>query len=163
MIPLRRMLGRCARDILNRHSHGGKQMKSNGISLRRRQLMLAGTATMAVPTGLFAFPAVASPRGSETLLVSGRIVDGRGKPVAGALVEMASPQYKTTTDGDGRFMLTTRVSRRDRYVDYRVSRTASSPVHHRLRVAYNDGSTDANTLLRDEQGVWRTTFALMLA
>ena len=94
-------------------------MDSGGISVRRRQLMLAGTASVVAPTVSFAFPASASPVGTETLLVSGRIVDTSGKPVAGALVEMASPAHSATTDGDGRFMLKTRVSRRDEYVDYR--------------------------------------------
>ena len=139
-------------------------MNSNGISLRRRQLMLAGTAASAVPTGIFAFPAIAAPFGTETLLVSGRIVDTDGKPVTGALIEMASPAHTATTDGDGRFMLTTRVSRRDEYVDYRVTRPASSPVHERLHVTYSErGDSNAKALSRDEQGVWRTTFALTLA
>ena len=139
-------------------------MNSGGISVRRRQFMLAGTASVVAPTVSFAFPASAAPAGSEMLLVSGRIVDASGKPVAGALVEMASPAHSATTDGDGRFMLKTRVSRRDEYVDYRVSGTALRPAHKRLRVAYGESSgTGSNTLLRDEQGVWRTTCTVTLA
>jgi hypothetical protein len=137
------------------------EMNSNGISLRRRQLMLAGTATIAAPTGMFAFPASALSIGAETLLVSGRIVDEQGKPLAGALVEMTSPSYAATTDGDGRFMVTTRVGASAEYVDYRVTRASGRPVHQRLPVRYRSG--DANAFSRDEQGIWRTTFALTLA
>ena len=137
-------------------------MKSKPTSLRRRQLMLAGAAGIAAPSGVFALPAISGFLPGETLLVSGRIVDEAGKPIAGAWVAGAggSPSEtaaSTRTDGDGRFMLKTEVSGAEGYVEYGTTDRRSAK---RVRVAYREAPT---RFQRDEQGVWRTTFTLTAA
>lgn len=139
-------------------------MESKPESPRRRHLMLAGAAGLAASSGVFALPSFAEPVPGETLLVSGRIVDAEGKPLADAWVEGPGANRseriaRTRTDADGRFMLTTSVSQADSYVDYRVSHVHGF-ARERVPLAYREAPT---RFQRDEQGVWRTTFALTVA
>jgi|SoimicmetaTmtHMA_FD_contig_51_2033333_length_656_multi_1_in_0_out_0_2 hypothetical protein len=67
------------------------------LSLSRRQLLIGGLASFAVPAVSFA--------GAEKLVLSGRITNSDGKPIAGASFTIGSDQV--TTDADGRFMLVT--------------------------------------------------------
>ena len=65
-------------------------MHGKKISLTRRNLMIAGLAGAAAPALTFAAPASEragvvsgmSIRRGETLLISGRVVDAAGKPLA---------------------------------------------------------------------------------
>jgi hypothetical protein len=137
-------------------------MKSKPVSPRRRQLMLAGAAGLAAPTGVLALPAVSGFLPGETLLLSGRLVDEAGKPVAGAWVATAgatSTRASTRTDGDGRFMLQTDVFGAEAYVEYGAPDSRMSATR-RLRIAYREAPA---RFRRDEQGVWRTTCTLTAA
>ena len=150
-------------------------MKPSTISLRRRQLMMAG---MAAPVALFASRCGAAGNalvaelvataggGAETLLVSGRILGANGKPLSGVLVEALHENTNevigVNTDADGRFMFTTTApigsSGLPRPVRYRVSHDGhQTPVTHLI-----SDDLVAN-LRRDDGGEWRTTFGLTLA
>ncbi len=134
-------------------------MNSKPVSLRRRQLMLAGAAGIAAPSGVFALQPVSGFLPGEMLLVSGRIVDGNGKPIAGAWVTGTGGNPSDTparTDGDGRFMLETQVSGAGTYVEYGVGDLRSG-ASKRVSVSYREAPA---RFKRDEQGVWRTTFTL---
>jgi protocatechuate 3,4-dioxygenase beta subunit len=127
-------------------------MKTNTISLRRRQLIigsLAATPMAALATQASSpFAVTAATQGK--LVVSGRILDADGRPVFGALVEVlrAGSEATATTDADGRFMLTTTASTRLRY---RVSHK-----EHGTRI-------EQLNLAQDAAGTWRGTFGLALA
>jgi protocatechuate 3,4-dioxygenase beta subunit len=153
-------------------------MKQNTISLRRRHLMIAGAAGVATPMsavaglcgrgsmGAHAEP-IAIPAG-EKLVVSGRIVDSRCKPVVNATVEAWHAHAHRTsvrTDGDGRFMFTTTTPAGRRPIDYRVGGKDCATGPRQLHLVTSAGSTDGaiSQLHRDDAGVWRTTFALTLA
>lgn len=140
-------------------------MKSKTISLRRRQLMIAGLAGAATPASVFAghcmglsgdaatTDAVAGPRAGGTLIVSGRIVGADCRAIAGAVVE-AGRDASATTDGDGRFVLSlTTPHRRAQPVRLRVS-------HGARRTLVHDFAPRAR---RDEAGTWRTTVGVTLA
>jgi hypothetical protein len=137
-------------------------MKSKPVSPRRRQLMLATGAGIAAPSGVFAWPAVSGLLSGETLIVSGRIVDQAGKPIAGAWVasaRSASTSASTRSDGDGRFMLTTKVAGAEAYVEYGQVHAGSSAAR-RARLAYREAPARFHP---DEHGVWRTTCTLTAA
>jgi protocatechuate 3,4-dioxygenase beta subunit len=157
-------------------------MKSNTISLRRRNVMLAGVsgiAGAAAPAGAFAAlcsadAAVATStgaaafRGGDKLIVSGRIVDAGCKPVAHATIEAwHADVHRTsvTTDGDGRFMFTTTTPARQRHIDYRVSHKDLGTRVKQLHLARERGLSDdaIATPQRDDAGVWRATFGLTIA
>ena len=151
-------------------------MKPDTISLRRRHLLIAGASA---PATLIAaqcgaagnvlaagLPAVASG-GAEKLVVSGRMLDGFGKPLTDALVEVLDPGSNTnasvTTDADGRFMFTSTVPLD--YINYRVSHKEHETVAKQLHFAHKPGVSGDQVaqLQRDDAGVWRTTFGLTLA
>ncbi len=131
-------------------------MKHTTISLRRRHLMMAGIAGVAgaaLPASLCAAPrdaAIAEGAGGGKLVLSGRALDRNGKPLAGATVEVwprdASHRATTTTDGDGRWLLTTEYSGR---MQYRVIRDGRRTPTRQFAIAQPQ---------RDEVGVWRATF-----
>jgi len=146
-------------------------MKPSTISLRRRQLMIAGVAA---PAALFATHCSAAGNtlvaeltatasgGAEKVLVSGRILGAHGKALAGALVEAlhgaTNEGIGVNTDADGRFMFTT------------VAPTGSTglPRPVRYRVSHEGHQTpvtqlEAAQLQRDPAGTWRGTFGLTLA
>jgi hypothetical protein len=153
-------------------------MKPNTISLRRRHLMIAGAAGVATPmsavAGLcggaslganaepFAIPA------GEKLVVSGRIVDSRCKPVANATIEAwHADAHRTSvrTDGDGRFMFTTTTPSDRRHIDYRIGGNDAASGARQLHLVTGARPADGaiSQIHRDDAGVWRTTFALTLA
>ena len=155
-------------------------MKHTTISLRRRHLMIAGLAGMAVPGALLAarsgglpdyLPAAAdSGAEKEGLVVSGRILRPDGKPLAGATVDAlnarVSGNYSVTTDADGRFMFTTLAPTGS---SPRIQCRVSHPQHGTLKRELHLGPTPgaaADTvaqLQRDEAGTWRAAFGLTLA
>jgi hypothetical protein len=121
--------------------------------------MLAAAAAMAAPSAVFAMPVFSGFESGETLIVSGRIVDRAGKPLAGARLATeprGSTCEMTLTDGDGRFMLTTTVAAAGGYVEYGPERAGPSGLV-RARLAYREAPS---RFQRDEQGVWRTTCTL---
>ena len=151
-------------------------MKPDTISLRRRHLLIAGAAAPAIliaaqcgaadnvlAAGL---PAAASG-GAEKLVVSGRMLDGYRKPLAGALVEVldsgSNVSASVTTDADGRFMFTSAVPRET--INYRVSRKGRETVVRQLHLVHKPGISGDQVaqLHRDDADVWRTTFGLILA
>ena len=140
-------------------------MKPSTISLRRRQLMIAGAA--AAPATALASQAsdalIAGLAGSTAhgkLVVSGRILGRNGDALRGAKVELLNVRAEegavVTTDADGRFLFTTAATSR---IDYRVVHGAEATPVRQLRF----GGEHAARLDRDHEGTWRTTFALALA
>jgi len=91
------------------------------LSVRRRQVIIAGLGAVVAPA---AFPALPTAEEPQKLLLSGRVLGSEGKPLSGALV--AAGRASTATDADGRFMLLTttpryRVTYRGRSAEGRVS------------------------------------------
>lgn len=112
------------------------------VSLRRRQVIIAGLGTVVAPAAISA-TASAVPDKPEKLVLSGRILGPGGKPLAGAAV--AAGAASALTDADGRFMVVTTTPR------YRVTcdgRSAEGFVSNQRR---------------DAEGTWRSTFGLTLA
>jgi hypothetical protein len=161
------------------------QVKPNTISLRRRQVIVAGLAAAAAPAALFAAQcdvASAAPsqpqltevftEGTDALLViSGRVVGSDCKALAGAVVQVwyVDPKQAvaTTTDADGRFVLTADVPATGETRDFKISVTPPDgrTVTAQRRFTLDAGPSD-DTLAqvhRDEAGTWRTTLALTLA
>ena len=148
-------------------------MKSKMISLRRRHMMLAGAASLAAPGCAWTLPAVAMTAdgvriaGGEKLIVSGRILDADGKPAAHASIDAWHADVLRTrvvADADGRFMFTTTTPTVGSAIDYRVSHAGATMVNQLDLNARPQGFTQTQSQVRrDEQAVWRTTFALTLA
>src|SRR4051812_3989996 len=85
---------------------GGTDVKATTISHTRRQLMIAAVAAAATPVVTLAgSPASKAPISGvsiaqgETLLVSGRVLDAAGKPLAGARVELLQHGIAGAADG----------------------------------------------------------------
>ncbi|HYR33326.1 MAG TPA: carboxypeptidase regulatory-like domain-containing protein [Burkholderiales bacterium] len=70
------------------------------VSPRRREVIIAGLATVVAPAALAALPAA-----PEKLILSGRVLGTHGRPLAGATV--AAGAARAVTDADGRFLLLT--------------------------------------------------------
>ena len=171
-------------------------MKQNSISLRRRQLMIAGIAAVAAPAAAFSgisdARAIASlgarlGEADGKLIVSGRVLCPDGKPLSGATVEAWHARgtandtvahrersdtlstTPTTTDADGRFMLTLSASAANSGRPARIEYTVSHPQHamlmSKLHFGRSRGTADdpVARLQRDDAGVWRTTFGVTLA
>ena len=136
-------------------------MKKDDISLRRRHLMIAGLAGLAAPAGVFA--ALDAEGGLESavrpLVVSGRVVDHAGKPLAGATVAAAS-RVNTTTDADGRFVFTTVAGTARDGLPRSLACRVSHPAHRTLENRMEFGRA---SLQRDEAGAWRAAVRLHLA
>lgn len=125
------------------------------ISLRRRQVIIAGLGTFTAPTALYTASLYTAPGGSyqldpseERLVLSGRVLGPAGKPLPGAAVTMGDDSV--ATDADGRFVLVTTIHRAER-PRYRVTRDR----HAAVGLVSNQR--------RDIDGTWRATFALTLA
>jgi hypothetical protein len=134
----------------------------NSISLRRRQLLIAGAAGIALPLAGFGWNVNAAAASAITdpqkLVVSGRIVLADGKPLAGANVATAGTS--ALTDGDGRFVLeTVAPAGRAPQLRYQVSHPSHATVTRELRAADAGGKN----VQRDETGTWRTAIGLALA
>jgi hypothetical protein len=88
---------------------------------------------------------------SGTLILSGRIVGADCRPLAHAHIDIAgtAERASATTDGDGRFIVSTRAHAGQHELAYRIGERVQ-----RLPLA------DA---VRDESGAWRTTFSATLA
>ncbi len=148
-------------------------MKNKMISLRRRHLMIAAAAGLAAPACAWTLPAVAMTAnevriaGGEKLIVSGRILDAHGQPAAHASIDAWHADVHRTSvvaDADGRFMFTTTTPTAGSAIDYRVSHAGATTVRQLTLTPRPHVSAHAQSQVRrDEQAVWRTTFALTLA
>lgn len=147
--------------------------------------MVAGLAVAAAPATLFAAQCdvTAAPPGQpqlaevftegteSRLVISGRVLGSDCKALAGAIVQVwyVDPRQAvaTTTDADGRFVLTAAVPAigDSREFKISVSRPDGRTVTAQRRFTRDaDASDDTLALVhRDEAGVWRTTLALALA
>jgi hypothetical protein len=138
-------------------------------SVRRRQVIIAGAASLAVPG--FVLAADRAVRGyaedtralegytaarGDRLVVSGRVIDAASHAIAGATVETdgAAP---TKTDADGRFMLVVSPPAMGtrHAVDVRVTHPRRA-----ARTAHIDSRALAQ---RDERGTRRATLEVALA
>ena len=108
------------------------------VSLRRREVLIAGLATTVAPAAFAALPAA-----RETLILSGRLLGTDGQPLAGATVSADGAQ--ASTDADGRFLLVTRTG---------ISAVTCDghPIEGFVPLKQR----------RDAQGTWRATVALTL-
>lgn len=129
---------------------------------------VAGAATPAVtfaasPASNATNPGISIAQG-DSLLVSGRVLDAAGKPLAGARVELLQHGIAGAADGDGRFVLKTTASRPSRGVLCRVSDGKRSQVRYLSFARKHRAEREGIAVLdRDEQGTWRTTCGLTLA
>jgi hypothetical protein len=160
-------------------------VKPNTISLRRRQVIVAGLAAAAAPSVVFAAQCSvatappAQPQLTEvftesadaTLVISGRVLGSDCKALPGALVHVwyvdPGKAVATTTDADGRFVLTASVPAKGRSREFKISvtRPDGRTITAQRRLTRDSGAFE-DTLAqvhRDEAGVWRTTLALTLA
>jgi protocatechuate 3,4-dioxygenase beta subunit len=135
-------------------------VKNDNISLQRRHLMIAGLAGLAAPAGVFAGSATqgALEIAMRPLVVSGRVVDPAGKPLAGAIV--AASRVNTTTDADGRFVFTTVAGTVRNGYPQSLACRVSHPAHRTLENRIEFGRA---SIQRDEAGAWRAAVRLRLA
>ncbi|HKU71798.1 MAG TPA: carboxypeptidase-like regulatory domain-containing protein [Burkholderiales bacterium] len=139
-------------------------MKPSTISLRRRQLMIAGAAAapasaLAGQAGDALIAGLSAGTAHGKLVVSGRILDRDGQTLRGAKVELVNARAEETTittDADGRFLFTTAAASR---IDYRIVHDGEATPVRQLRF----GGEHVARLDRDSEGTWRTTFGLTLA
>jgi protocatechuate 3,4-dioxygenase beta subunit len=104
------------------------------------------------------------------LIISGRVVDGDCKPVAGARVEVwySDPKdaVRASTDADGRFMVNTTVPVAGGSRAFKISvslpdgRTLTAQRHFEREPGVSDEALVQ--VHRDDAGVWRTTLGLTL-
>lgn len=151
---------------------------SSRVSIKRRQLMLAAAAGAAAPGGLLAAQCGGGELGAtqnafdagsagQQLVLSGRVLGGGCQPLAGAVIEVwhgSAEVARATSDGDGRFLLTTRVPAAGL-----LAYSVTHPLHDlRTRTLHftRAGSRAAESVARverDEAGVWRAAAAIALA
>lgn len=139
-------------------------MEQSTISLRRRQLLIAGAAAapasaLASPAGDALIAGLSAGAGHGKLVVSGRILDRDGEALRGAkveLVDVRAEETAITTDADGRFLFTTDATNR---IHYRIVHGGEATPVRRLRF----GGEHVACLDRDAEGTWRTTFGLTFA
>ena len=155
----------------------------NLISIKRRQLMIAAAACAAAPAGAFAarcgggeVAAAENPFGAggagQKLVLSVRILGFGCQPLGGAVIEVwhadAAP-VRTTTDADGRFVLTTSAPAGAGadvpYLSYHVTHPSHDLRARALRFTRQTGGAVENVarLERDDAGVWRAAFGLTVA
>jgi hypothetical protein len=147
-------------------NHGEENaMKPSTISLRRRQLMIAGAAAapasaLASQAGDALIAGLAAGTTHGKLVVSGRILGRDGEALHGAKVELVNVRAEEgaaiTTDADGRFLFTTAATSR---IDYRIAHNGEITPARQLCF----GGEHVARLDRDAEGTWRTTFGLSLA
>ena len=164
----------------NREENTVARNINQGISIRRRQMMLAGIAAAVAPAGVLAAEcgggevvATEHPFGAggagQTLVLSGRVLGFGCQPLAGAVIEVwqdDATRVRATTDGDGRFVLTTVLPAGGRtpHLSYYVTH----PLHDlRARELYftrdpDPAAESVAQLKRDTAGVWRAAFGVTL-
>jgi len=113
------------------------------VSLRRRQVIIAGLGTVVASAAVSQFVSSSVPHELEKLVLSGRILGPDGKPLGGATV--AAGTARAVTDADGRFMLET-----------------TTPLY-RVTCDGRSASGVVSSPRRDTEGTWRATFGLTLA
>ena len=140
-------------------------MKPSTISLRRRQLMIAGAAAapasaLASQAGDALIAGLSTGTAHGKLVVSGRILGRDGEALRGAQVDLVNARAEEgaaiTTDADGRFLFTTAATSR---IDYRIVHGGEVTPVRQLRF----GGDHVARLDRDTEGTWRTTFGLTFA
>ena len=138
-------------------------MRHTPISLRRRHLMIAGVAGMAVPGILFAARSSGMPEpvsaaaSAEKLIVSGRILRADGKPLAGAKIDAlhspANGSTSATTDADGRFMFTTLApAAHSPHIHYQVSHAEHGTLTRQLHLGRMPGIAGENVAQLQRNG-----------
>ncbi len=152
-------------------------MTPKKVSLRRRQVVMAGLAGAAAPAfaGQFhrqhaAVGELAAAEGTEGLVVSGRVLARNGRPLAGAAVEVwranargaAARQPRT---GTGAFLRRSRADGRPHRIHYRVSDGGRTLARQELYFARGRTVAERRSgyLQRDESGTWRAAFGISLA
>jgi hypothetical protein len=108
------------------------------VSLRRREVIVAGLGMAIAPAVFCALPA-----GPEKLVLSGRVLGPDGRPLAGAKV--AAGAARAETDADGRFVLVT------------------TRPHYRVSCEGRALEGFVSNRRRDSEGTWRATVGLSLA
>lgn len=143
-------------------------MKASIKSVRRRQLIVAGVASVGAPGFVFAaahtmqenahalkpVEGYTAERGDQ-LVVSGRVIDSASLAIAGATVE-ADGAIQTKSDADGRFML--------------IVSARATGARHALDIRVTHPKRDARTAhidsraltQRDEHGTRRATLEVAL-
>lgn len=151
---------------------------SSRVSITRRRLMLAAAAGAAAPGTLLAAQcgggelgaaqdAFAAGSAGQTLVLSGRVLGSGCQPLAGAVIEVwhgGAEAARATSDGDGRFLLATRVPAAGQLA-YSVTHPAHDLRTRALHFA-RAGSHAAESVARverDAAGVWRAAAAIALA
>jgi len=152
------------------------------LSIKRRQLLIAGIVAAATPPGVFAaqcgggvVAAAENPFGAAAgggkLVVSGRVLGFGCQPLSGAVIEAwqeGMAPVRTIADGDGRFLLTTEVPVSLRGEAPHLTYHVTHPAHDlRARELFfsrqSSGSSESvASLERDEAGVWRAAFGVTL-
>jgi len=156
---------------------------TNGISIKRRQLMIAGATGALAPAGVFAAQcggglvaaaenAFGADGAGQKLVLSGRVLGTACQPLAGAVIEAwhaGSVPVSTTTDADGRFVLVTVAPAAVRGVAPHLSYLITHPAHDlRVHELYftrgsNGGAQSLAQIERDAAGVWRAAFGVTVA
>ena len=129
-------------------------MSTHPTSIRRRHFLIAGAVSAVVPAVAWAGqgykPVIDGP-----LVVSGRVLDSAGRPLAGASVRIdAGHTVVGTTDGDGRFVVST---------DAAHASAIRVHVSDSQRTFSTDVAPAREALQRDESGTWRTSVGLAFA
>lgn len=157
--------------------------QNTGISIKRRQLMIAAAMGAAAPAGLLAAQcgggvvavadnAFGADAAGQKLILSGRVLGSGCQPLAGAGIEVwqaDATHVRAITDADGRFMLSTLAPTGARGVAPHLSYQITHPAHDRrvYDLHFTRGSGRAvegvAQLERDDAGVWRAAFGLTLA
>lgn len=137
--------------------------------------MIAGLAAAALPGTLFAARLGSAttgiagpPAAAAKLVVSGRLVDANGKPLAGAHIETldgrADAAASVTTDADGRFVLTSLTpGASSPHLRYRVSHAQHATIVRQLELPRTPGAGGDVALQRDAGGTWRAAIGVTLA
>lgn len=170
----------CMQDRCNVHRNFMEEWMnehSGRVSRKRRHFLAAGAA---VPLGAVGFSERAAAgladNGAEAMrveefVVSGRLIDEDRKPLSDRRIELSAAHLEdrvvAMTDGDGRFVARSRIAisalGRPGAFTYRVLDEPPGRGTGQVALRPDRGrSADAATY-RDEQGIWRATFAAQVA
>jgi hypothetical protein len=117
------------------------------VSLRRRQVIIAGLGTVVMPPALYAAPRMLPGGDEEKLVLSGRVLGLGGKPLPDAAVSVG--RDRAATDADGRFALVTTTRR-------------NTPALYRVTCDGRAAEGFVSDQQRDSHGTWRASFGLTL-